>query len=77
MTNYKCVAVETDMGIDKNQILAKEISRKQFLQILAGAGFAVFGFSNFLSFVTTVTNPPQAKANDSGRHGFGSSKFGV
>jgi hypothetical protein len=66
------------MSETKNQLLSREISRKQFLQLAAGSGLAVMGLGNFLSFFHNVTKPtPVAVPEASKRHGFGSSKFGV
>jgi len=56
----------------KHQILAQEITRKQFLQLSAGAIIAILGFGNLLSLLggNKHTTLPS-------HHGFGSRKFGI
>lgn len=63
------------MNVVKEKILTQEVTRKQFLQLLAGGGLTLLGFSNFLSFFKVVTQSPAATTTD--QHGFGSRKFGV
>lgn len=65
------------MNTVKTELLHKEITRKQFLAIVAGAGLAFFGLNNFLSFITQVADSGTGRHIEAGRHGFGSSKFGV
>ncbi len=64
-----------------NDLLTKEMTRKQFLQLMAGGMLALFGFSNFLAFLSSQGRVPEhlidESPQDPGRHGFGSSKFGV
>jgi hypothetical protein len=58
--------------------LQREITRKEFLQILGVLLLSVFGVHNFVNII--AGNLPGAKHRSShGRasHGFGSSKFGV
>lgn len=57
--------------------LNKEMTRKQFLQTLAGLMLAVFGFHNLLNFLGASGNPhtsSHGKATDP--DGFGSRSFG-
>ena len=54
--------------------LQQEVTRKQFVQIVAGGGLTLFGLGNFLSFFKNITQPAVATDN---HHGFGSRKFGV
>jgi len=61
--------------------LAKEISRKQFLQYMSAAALSIFGINNLLSLITggkrhhtTIVIGGDSSNN---RHGFGSSKFGA
>lgn len=60
--------------------LKTEITRKQFLQYMGAALLMVLGLENLISLLTG--HRPQQRvlmpAQDSdGRHGFGSSRFGV
>ena len=66
---------------DIKEQLAKEVSRKQFLQFLTAGVISVFGFSNILGMFighkqgghhTTIVIGGSDKTN-----GFGASKFGV
>jgi len=58
-----------------------EISRKQFLQYLAGALLMVLGLNNLLSLLSNGTKVIEKHtflpAPDDGRSGFGSRRFGV
>jgi hypothetical protein len=59
--------------------LNKEMTRKQFLQAMAGLLLAVFGFHNLVNFLTsstgshTTSQHPPATDPD----GFGSRRFGA
>ena len=59
--------------------LSEEITRKQFLQYLGAALLMVFGLENLVSLLTGRRLPHNMTGSGSveGRHGFGSSKFGV
>jgi hypothetical protein len=67
------------MSVSKIEILDKEISRKQFLQIIAGSGLTLFGFSNLLAYIRAIVErqPAAAQASADAGHGFGTRKFGV
>jgi hypothetical protein len=60
--------------------LNTEITRKQFLQVMAGAVLMVFGLDNLISLLTGHKFQKNIFINGQGSeadHGFGSSKFGV
>jgi NAD dependent epimerase/dehydratase family enzyme len=56
------------------QLLQQEVTRKQFIQVMALAIVSILGFSNLLNLLTGAVKP--AKVADAS-HGFGSNKFGV
>lgn len=64
------------MSIVKVEILDREVTRKEFLTILAGSGLALFGFNNFIAFLQTVTAKP-AQSSTNSPDSFGTRKFGV
>jgi hypothetical protein len=67
-------------GENMRDKLNTEITRKQFLQYMAGAALMVFGLDNLVSLLTGhkvqkhIYLPGQ---NSQAIHGFGTSKFGV
>jgi len=67
------------MRDDLRDQLAKEITRKQFLQYMAGAVLTIFGFGNLINLLTGGKHAHHLLGGtvDNNRHGFGSSKFGV
>ncbi len=60
----------------RNKLLMQEMTRKQFLQFLAGGVIALLGFSNLLSLLMHSGRQTQ-QLPDTNRHGFGSRKFGA
>jgi hypothetical protein len=62
----------------RDQLLSKQMSRKQFLQYMAGAVIVALGVKNFLNLFTQYNNKAlgNGQATES-KKGFGSSKFGV
>lgn len=62
------------------QLLQKEMTRKDFLRYMVGIFIAVFGFSNFVSVLSSLRDSPDGQSkpifNDDRLHGFGSRKFG-
>lgn len=62
------------------ELLAKQMTRKEFLQIIGVGILTVFGVSNFLSLLGSRSQPTvrsrEVASNDSSR-GFGSRKFGM
>jgi len=56
-------------------VLDKELTRKQFLQLMLGSGLTLFGFGNLLGLLKLM-DTSKAKTADGG-HGFGTRKFGV
>jgi hypothetical protein len=61
----------------RNKLLTKEMTRKQFLQFMAGALVAFLGMSNFLSFLSKHSEHPNKSVVNDSSHGFGSRKFGA
>ncbi len=61
------------------QILAKEMTRQEFLRVMGLGILAVLGVANFMSFFSKtpdkVTSASPSAKDDS--HRFGSRKFGV
>ncbi|HSX28213.1 MAG TPA: hypothetical protein VLF60_02075 [Candidatus Saccharimonadales bacterium] len=59
------------------QLLAKKMSRKEFLQLAGGSAFVLFGLSNFLPLFRhySKTQPKAHKATAD--NNFGTRKFGV
>ena len=60
-------------------LLAKEMSRKDFLRFFLMAILAIFGVTNFLNFLTKNAKRTEVHdhVNQSTAKGFGSRKFGV
>jgi len=57
--------------------LDKEMTRKQFLQTMAGLLLAVFGYHNLLQFMTNSANHKTSQhAAATNPDGFGSRSFG-
>ena len=59
------------------ELLAKQMTRKEFLQLVGVGILTVFGVMNFLSFFRVHTGQSQETALQQPSRGFGSSKFGV
>jgi hypothetical protein len=64
----------------ENQLLGKEMTRKQFLQYMFAGILAVMGVANLLASLKNVFTQPAPVAHvkeEPKRKGFGTSKFGV
>ena len=62
------------------ELLARQMSRKEFLQVAGMAVVALFGLNNFITFIKQnhgIATHKTAVVDQSKRRGFGSSKFGV
>jgi hypothetical protein len=60
------------------QLLQRELTRKEFLQVMAVVTISVLGFNNLVSMLTKFRQPAHRKGIDPARRrGFGSSKFGA
>ena len=58
-------------------ILEKELSRRDFLKLVAGLLLATFGIHNIIQYVISkVGTPTTSRPANPTSHGFGSSKFG-
>lgn len=60
-------------------ILEKQMSRKEFLQLVGSSFVVLFGFANVISLWDRFTRPqqPSQVITTEASHGFGSRKFGV
>jgi hypothetical protein len=61
----------------RNQLLQREMTRKEFLQWVAGACAILLGFGNLLSLLTRYSKTEEKTVQATDRHGFGSRKFGA
>jgi len=57
--------------------LNKEMTRKQFLQYLAGALLMIFGFNNLMTLLLGNKSQRILLQPETDRSGFGSRKFGA
>ncbi len=57
--------------------LQKEMTRKQFLQLMTLAVLSILGVNNVLGLLGKFTKNQPTVAQQAEPHGFGSSKFGV
>jgi hypothetical protein len=62
-----------------SQLLEREMTRKQFLQLLLGGSVALLGFGNVLNLLSSpdLASNESTKAGTPQSNGFGTSKFGV
>lgn len=66
------------MNKNINDLLDRDISRKEFLQFIGGGIIVLFGLQNLINYLSHY-NPGSSdptKQPSETRHGFGSSKFG-
>jgi hypothetical protein len=62
----------------RDKLLARQMSRREFLQFVGGSVLVLFGLSNLITFLKHVAEPaPAAKPVKETAHGFGSRKFGA
>lgn len=57
-------------------VLSKELSRRDFLKLVAGAILMVVGIQNFMSYLSNFKKSDTPVLSDANAHGFGSRKFG-
>lgn len=58
------------------EIVGRELSRKDFLKLIGGGIIVLFGMNNLINYVAHFrTSTPKATVESS--HGFGTRKFGV
>jgi hypothetical protein len=67
----------TKMREELREKLNTEITRKQFLQYMAAALLAVFGFNNLLSLLSGSREVHHVFVPGTDHNGFGTRKFGV
>lgn len=65
------------MKNDINDLVAKELSRKEFLQFIGGGIVVLFGMSNFINYLLRFNRTGTPSVITDSRHGFGSRKFGA
>jgi hypothetical protein len=61
-------------------LLDKEMTRKEFLQIVGGSLVVIFGVANFVKLLHHYTQPAEAQKPalaSKASNGFGARKFGV
>ena len=65
--------------MEKNldELLEKEISRKEFLAFIGGGILTLFGVHNLISYITQFNRPQSISKPAESRQGFGASKFGA
>lgn len=64
------------MNTRLEDILGKELSRRDFLKVIAGSLLLVMGAQNLISYIANFKPTEARPARDTAAHGFGSSKFG-
>jgi hypothetical protein len=65
-----------DVNKSINELLEKDISRKEFLQFVGGGIIVLFGLQNLINYLTQFNQSTSQSASPPARHGFGASKFG-
>lgn len=65
--------------VDIKELLAREMSRKEFLQLTAGAVIALLGVGNFIKYLLAHSRRADNGQKIAGKtsNGFGSRKFGA
>ena len=58
------------------ELVGRDISRKDFLKLIGGGVVVLFGLSNFISYLSHFQRTGTAKPAIETRHGFGSRTFG-
>jgi hypothetical protein len=64
------------MNTNINELLDKELSRKEFLKFFAGGFIVLLGMHNFVSYLTQFNRTNSTAVTNLTSHGFGSRKFG-
>lgn len=58
------------------EFLGKELSRREFLKLVAGTLLVAVGFNNFIAYFMSAHRQKVESNNQPATHGFGASKFG-
>lgn len=58
------------------ELVSRELSRKEFLKFAGGAIVVLFGLSNFISYLSRFKQTGALTVTQETQHGFGSRKFG-
>jgi hypothetical protein len=59
------------------KLMQQELTRKQFLQVVAVLLVSVLGFGNLVNMLTRIHAPSTSQLKGKSKNGFGNSKFGV
>ncbi len=63
---------------DKYQeLIGKELSRKDFLKLIGGGIVVLLGVSNFVNYLLHFQRTSPSRVTVEAQHGFGSRKFGA
>lgn len=77
---YTILDESASMGIDfkpnLQELLQKELTRKQFIQVVGVMVVSLLGFNNLINMLTHLNRPADSKQTQA-RNGFGSNKFGA
>ena len=58
------------------ELVEREVSRKDFIKLIGGGIIALIGMSNFISYLAHFHRTGTPKPTIESRHGFGSRTFG-
>lgn len=62
----------------RDKLLARQMTRQEFLQFMGASILVLFGLSNLMAFLKQVAHhAPAEKVSADSSHGFGSRKFGA
>lgn len=64
------------MNKNINQLLERDVSRKEFLQFVGGGIIVLFGLQNLINYLVQFNQAPTAPKQTDAEHGFGASRFG-
>lgn len=65
------------MSRNINSLLEREVTRREFLQIMAGGIAVIFGVHNLISYIMSFNHDKKASEAVGTSHGFGSRSFGA
>lgn len=64
------------MNAKLQEFLGKELSRRDFLKLVAGSLIMAVGINNFVAYFMNFNRPKIESSSQPVTHGFGASKFG-
>lgn len=59
------------------ELIGKELSRKDFLKFIGGGIIVLFGMSNFINYLLHFQRTGSPRVTVEAHHGFGTRKFGA